>query len=133
MDVRFATGIRLFNAQSFFEAHDVWEELWKEASGDERLFYQGLIQTAAGFYHFVNRNYRGASSQLSKAIAKLELYLPVHAGVETSHFLEQVLAWRQEADRLQQGVRRESDLGVLPRIVLRNHDDRLNEQIREGH
>jgi predicted metal-dependent hydrolase len=60
MDVRFAKGIRLFNTQPLFEAHDVWEELWMEAAGEGRLFYQGLIQTAVGLYHRMDRNYRGA-------------------------------------------------------------------------
>ncbi|MEO6183762.1 MAG: DUF309 domain-containing protein, partial [Verrucomicrobiota bacterium] len=42
----------LFNAQLFYESHDVLEELWlpirKEAGGD---FYKGLIQLAGAFVH----------------------------------------------------------------------------------
>ena len=51
MDARFLKGIEEFNRRFFFEAHDLWEEVWVETVGDHRLFYQGLIQTAVGFYH----------------------------------------------------------------------------------
>ena len=46
-DARFAAGVRLFNHENFFEAHDVWEQVWKNAEGEEKTFYQGLIQAAA--------------------------------------------------------------------------------------
>src|SRR5512145_2639201 len=46
---RLERGVALFNDGSFFEAHDVWEDAWRESEGDVRLFLQGLIQIAAGF------------------------------------------------------------------------------------
>ena len=46
-DAHFAAGVRLFNHEDFFEAHDVWEQVWKNAEGEEKTFYQGLIQAAA--------------------------------------------------------------------------------------
>ncbi|MEK9139339.1 MAG: DUF309 domain-containing protein [Bacteroidota bacterium] len=51
MQELFERGVEEFNSQRFFEAHDTWEELWRETTGPQRLFYQGLIQTAVGFYH----------------------------------------------------------------------------------
>ena len=30
---RYLAGILLFNARDFFEAHDVWEELWADCRG----------------------------------------------------------------------------------------------------
>jgi len=83
MEDLFRKGIEEFNTQCFFEAHDSWEELWRETSGPDRLFYQGLIQTAVGMYHAGNGNVRGASSQFTKALAKLDQYLPVHRGIDT--------------------------------------------------
>jgi hypothetical protein len=59
-DPRYLAGIRLFNDGDFFEAHEVWEDLWSEAHGDERRFYQGLIQAAVGLCHFCNGNLGGA-------------------------------------------------------------------------
>jgi predicted metal-dependent hydrolase len=65
-------GIKFFNSGHYFEAHEVWEDLWRETSGDLRLFYQGLIQTAVGLYHLSRGNLVGARAQLSKAIPKLD-------------------------------------------------------------
>src|SRR5262245_10910029 len=65
-------GINFFNSGRYFEAHEVWEDLWRETSGDLRLFYQGLIQTAVGLYHLSRGNLIGARAQLSKALPKLD-------------------------------------------------------------
>lgn len=46
-------GIRLFNEGRYWDAHEVWEEIWAPLpkDSDERLFYQGLIQIAAALLH----------------------------------------------------------------------------------
>lgn len=59
-DPRYLAGIRFFNDGDFFEAHEVWEDLWSESHGDERRFVQGLIQAAVGLCHFSNGNLGGA-------------------------------------------------------------------------
>jgi hypothetical protein len=59
-DPRYLAGILLFNEQDFFEAHEVWEDLWADSYGTERRFYQGLIQAAVGLCHFCNGNLGGA-------------------------------------------------------------------------
>src|SRR5712675_2331650 len=59
-DPRYLAGILLFNRGDFFEAHEVWEDLWAEGHGNERKFYQGLIQAAVGLCHFSNGNLGGA-------------------------------------------------------------------------
>lgn len=59
-DPRYLAGILFFNARDFFEAHEVWEDLWAESHGAERRFYQGLIQAAVGLFHFGGGNLGGA-------------------------------------------------------------------------
>ena len=59
-DPRYLAGILFFNAHDFFEAHEVWEDVWTESSGPQRRFYQGLIQAAVALHHFRNGNVRGA-------------------------------------------------------------------------
>ena len=59
-DPRYLAGILFFNERDFFEAHEVWEDVWTEAAGAERRFYQGLIQAAVALHHFRNGNVRGA-------------------------------------------------------------------------
>lgn len=101
MEDLFRKGVEEFNTQSFFEAHDSWEELWRETSGPDRLFYQGLIQTAVAMYHAGNGNVPGACSQFAKALAKLERYLPVYCGIDTRLLTGEVracLRLTEEAD-----------------------------------
>lgn len=95
-------GIEEFNKGAFFEAHDAWEELWVETRGEERLFYQGLIHAAAGFYHLGNRNHRGACSQLTKALLKLKKYLPAYHTVDTAGLVARLEACLHDAENLKE-------------------------------
>lgn len=74
MDDLLDAGINFFNRGQYFEAHEVWEDLWRLTQGPLRLFYQGLVQAAVGLHHLSNGNLNGARSQLAKSIAKLEQY-----------------------------------------------------------
>ena len=70
----FQDGIDFFNAGQYFEAHEVWEDLWRLTRGPLRFFYQGLVQAAVGLHHLSKGNLNGASAQLQKSLAKLEEY-----------------------------------------------------------
>jgi hypothetical protein len=60
-DPRYLAGILFFNRGDFFEAHEVWEDLWAESHGHDRRFVQGLIQAAVGLFHFGSGNLGGAA------------------------------------------------------------------------
>jgi predicted metal-dependent hydrolase len=79
----FAQGIALFNQQAFFECHEVLEDLWRPIRGPRRLFLQGVIHLAVGFYHHKQANPIGAERQLRKGLKKLAGYLPEFDGVNT--------------------------------------------------
>ena len=49
-DPRFLKGIEEFNQGLFFECHETLEEIWLEEHGEDRAFYQGIIQIAATLY-----------------------------------------------------------------------------------
>ncbi len=80
-------GLRLFNAEDFFEAHEVLEELWQETLGEERRFYQGLIQAAVALYHFGNENYGGARKLYGSSTKYLAPYGERYAGIDLAKFL----------------------------------------------
>jgi uncharacterized protein len=77
----FEEGIALFNAGRFFECHEAWEEVWKRSHGDEKLFYQGLIQAAVAILHAERGNMAGAASLCERAMAKLDPLPAVHANL----------------------------------------------------
>jgi predicted metal-dependent hydrolase len=81
-----AQGLALFNAGRFFECHEAWEEVWKRAVGPEKLFYQGLIQTAVAILHAERGNLRGAASTLRKARAKLDPLPASYLAIELGEF-----------------------------------------------
>lgn len=83
---RFEQGVALFNAGRFFECHEVWEEVWKQSTGSEKLFYQGLIQAAVAILHAERGNMRGAASIWAKAREKLDPLPPVHTGLALGEF-----------------------------------------------
>ncbi len=81
-DPRYLEGIRHFNACDFFEAHEVWEDLWTEYQGPSRKFYQGLIQVAVCLHHFGNGNIRGAKKLYGSSTKYLGDYKPTHRGLD---------------------------------------------------
>jgi predicted metal-dependent hydrolase len=83
----FEQGIGDFNGVRYWHAHEAWETLWRAADDDERDFYQGLIQVAAGLLHLQRRNARGARNKLREGIAKLRPYLPTHRGIIINELL----------------------------------------------
>jgi predicted metal-dependent hydrolase len=66
-----AAGQAAFNQQSFFAAHEWWEEAWRQASGPARETLQGLIQIAAGCHHLQQGRRGPGQSLLEKGREKL--------------------------------------------------------------
>ena len=85
-ETRFEEGIRLFNQHNFFEAHEVWEQVWRRIEGEERIFYQGLIQAAAALLHVQRGNNAGAFSVYRKSCTKLANFPVIWRGIELGKF-----------------------------------------------
>jgi uncharacterized protein len=83
---RFAEGVRLFNKGSFFEAHELWEHEWRIAEGEEKIFFQAIIQAAAALLHFQRSSYAGALSVYLKSLPKLERLPAVWMGIDLGRF-----------------------------------------------
>jgi uncharacterized protein len=77
----FEEGIDLFNEGKFFECHEAWEAVWNHSAGEEKLFYQGIIQAAVAILHAQRGNLTGAASLYAKASAKLDHLPREHMGV----------------------------------------------------
>lgn len=85
-DPRYLTGIELFNRREFFEAHEVWEDLWHDTASPERRFYQGLIQAAVAVYHAGNGNGRGARRLFNSGRNYMLGFGQNHLGLDVSEF-----------------------------------------------
>ena len=47
--------MRLFNSGEHFAAHEAWETVWRSTTPEPRELWRGLIQVAAGLYHWLER------------------------------------------------------------------------------
>jgi hypothetical protein len=89
-DPRYLAGIVKFNDGDFFEAHELWEDLWSEGEGDARRFYQGLIQAAVGLCHYCNGNLGGAVKLYRSAHDYMRPCLPRFLGLDVAEFWQQM-------------------------------------------
>ncbi|MGH7962678.1 MAG: DUF309 domain-containing protein [Candidatus Binatia bacterium] len=83
-------GIEEFNQGHFFEAHELWEELWNETVGEEKRFYQGLVQIAAGYHKLSLAQYRGAYKLLDRGRQILAALPRDHVNVDLAPLLATV-------------------------------------------
>jgi uncharacterized protein len=67
-------GVAPFNSGRFFEAHEVLEDVWREAPrhGQLRQNLQALVQLAVAFHHQSTGNLDGARSVLERALRNLK-------------------------------------------------------------
>ena len=89
-DPRFLKGIDEFNQGLFFECHETLEEIWLEEHGEERRFYQGIIQVAAGYFKLEQGIPAGAIKLWHLGLEKLESYGPVYLGINLESFVRAV-------------------------------------------
>ncbi len=114
---RLRAGLGLFNEEFFFEAHEVLEDIWRVERGEPRLFLQGLIQLCAGFHHFQNGNYGGASALLGRGVEKMRTYPERYLGLDTAAILENVDACRHRIERMRMGAEPAGSI-AFPKIRL---------------
>ena len=86
----YVKGIAYFNEFEFYEAHDIWEELWSEYQGPSRAFYQGLIQVAVCLHHFNNGNTRGARKLYHSSRNYLADFLPTHMVLDLQRLFDEM-------------------------------------------
>jgi predicted metal-dependent hydrolase len=66
-------GVFLFNQREYWSSHEAWEAIWMTAERNTKLFYQGLIQLAAGFVKLQRRHPKGAVANLRKGLEKFRI------------------------------------------------------------
>lgn len=89
----FAIGLAHFNSRRFFEAHEVWEEIWLAEAEPEKTFLQGLIQIAAAFHHSERGNASGAESLLASGIVKLSRFPADYHGLSIGELRAAAKQW----------------------------------------
>ncbi|HEX5410843.1 MAG TPA: DUF309 domain-containing protein [Terriglobia bacterium] len=94
MEQEFLEGIRLFNAQRYFEAHEALEAVWLRATGDRKSFLHGLIQVAAALHHYTRGNRAGFRSLLEKGCTKLDQFGAEFESIDLAALMHRLSGWR---------------------------------------
>lgn len=116
-------GIDLFNCGEYFEAHEVWEELWNLSTGRQYDFIQGLIQAAVALVHYQRENPRGMANLQRSFHRKLDGIPNAFMSLNVGRFLADMDAFLDPVTKLEPlpgkgEVRMER--GNAPRIRLEN-------------
>ena len=78
---RYLEGLGAWSRCDYFLAHEIWEALWRDTRGPNRLFYHSLIQAAVALYH-KERNHPEAAERLyHRGLRKALPYFPQHQGL----------------------------------------------------
>ena len=96
----FFDGLWAYKEKDFFEAHELWEELWSEYYLVDRTLIQGLIQLAVSFVHLGNGNLNGAKSLLNKSAEKFSSFSGVHRGINIDNLKNQIMEIKNEYEQL---------------------------------
>ena len=127
-------GVVLFNAGRFFDAHEVLEDVWREAPRQSplRRHLQGMVQLAVAFHHQSKGNQVGARSVLERALRNLTGADNSLPDLDLDRLRAELEVWQQYLDRSQsagerkfegQDIRRHDVLNssapALPKITLR--------------
>lgn len=94
----FNKGIDLFNCGDYFECHEVLEELWKQQTGEDRQFTQGLIQIAVAIHHLKRNNEKGALKLFDRGLARLKACSAGYAGIDVPSLIDEVERQRTSLD-----------------------------------
>lgn len=87
-----AESVALFNAERYWEAHEVLETLWRNSSGQEKLLLQGLILVCAAFVHSQKGKPEVAIGVMRRASKQLEWAERTYHGIEIAHLNANVAA-----------------------------------------
>jgi hypothetical protein len=85
-----AQAVFLFNAERFWEAHEVLESLWRVAQGEEKDLLQGLILVCAAFVHLQKGEPEVALGVARRSIPKLAWAGPAYNGISVADVRERV-------------------------------------------
>jgi len=99
-----------WNAQRYYEAHDVLEQLWLNTNSSDVNFFKGLIQAAGGFVHLQknfeqpahakhSRRLRPAVRLFALAEKNLMPYSPKHHALDVAALLELLRRTREKIVR----------------------------------
>lgn len=104
-------GIRCFNQQEFFEAHEALEMAWRDEQREIRNLYQAILQVGVSYYHIQNQNYSGAVKLFQRSQTGLDKFPASCLGLDLDRLREDFQ--RVQAETLRRGPNGLKDFPVF--------------------
>ena len=79
-------ALDLFNNRKWYEAHDVFEEIWHSVDGDERQIIQGILQVSVSQFHLSKGNLNGATILLGEGLGRIKSRTKINLGIDLESF-----------------------------------------------
>ena len=112
----FFSGLNAYAKGEYFDAHEIWEELWSDYYLKDKDFIQGLIQLAVCFVHLENGNINGARSLLKKSTKKFIGFLPNHRNINVKELMNSLNELSFKLETINSAT--EFDWTTCPKILL---------------
>jgi predicted metal-dependent hydrolase len=115
-------GISLFNSTHYFEAHEAFEEVWRDAPHGTHLrrHLQGIVQLAVAFHHHSTGNAAGARSVLERGWRNLDGAEESFPELDLGRLRIALNSWRYY---LQRDFGGEGPSPELPQILFRSQSE----------
>jgi uncharacterized protein len=114
----FEQGLAEYRSGRYFEAHERWEEIWRDEKDPvRRNFVQGLIQIAAAMHKLLRMgSATGALRLLERGHDRLSVAPPGSGGLDLPRLLEDIARARTEIARLAAVGRTDLAAAFVPAI-----------------
>jgi len=86
----FLRGIRLFNRGYYWEAHEQWEELWRDQAGAGKSFMESFVHLAEGYSFAKKGKIEYAQYLFSKVVKKFQDYRQVQCRISITAILNDI-------------------------------------------
>lgn len=115
IETLFEEGKSKYLRGEYFDAHEIWEDLWSDYYLIDRKLIQGLIQLCVSLVHLDNGNLKGAKSLLKKSIEKFSQFEKTDRSINLQLLKEDLITLEKEYKSLTRV--RDFDWSFVPRIV----------------
>jgi predicted metal-dependent hydrolase len=132
-DPRYLAGLRLYRLGRYWDSHEEWEAIWREAAGPERHFYQGLIQLDAAIIHTRRGHWGGVANLLARSLSHLERCPDHLQGMDVARLRGQLHAYREQILALQNGRRAAFDESLIPTLIVDGIDPQSSIPMEDKH
>ncbi|MFQ6605239.1 MAG: DUF309 domain-containing protein [Fidelibacterota bacterium] len=95
VSLSFEEGLQAFQREEYYEAHEIWEELWSDPALADRRILQGFIQVAVSVFHAYQGNLKGARSMVAKALSKWESAPALWHRISMPEFIQSAQHWAE--------------------------------------